>query len=168
MLRRGKPRLVNGSTFRRELRVGDRRFVFFSLPAAEEQGYAGLGRLPYSLKILFENLLRHADGRVVTAEHLDALAGWGKERKGGSEIPFHPVRVLAGDSSGVPLAADLATMRSAMRDLGGKASDVNPHIPVDLIIDHSSIVDVADVPDAVRQNLAIEFRRNRERYAFMR
>jgi aconitate hydratase len=168
MLRQGKPRLVNGSTYRRELRVGDRRFAIFSLPAAEEQRYAGLGRLPYSLKILFENLLRHADGRVVTAEHLDALAGWGKDRKGGSEIPYHPVRVLAGDSSGVPLAADLATMRSAMRDLGGKASDVNPHIPVDLIIDHSSIVDVADVPDAVRENLAREFRRNRERYAFMR
>ena len=168
MLRRGKPRLVNGSTFRRELRVGDRRVTYFSLPAAEEQRYAGLARLPYSLKILFENLLRHADGRAVTSEHLDALAGWSKERKGGTEIPFHPVRVLAGDSSGVPLAADLATMRSAMRDLGGKPSDVNPRIPVDLIIDHSSIVDVAGVPDAVAQNLAFEFRRNGERYAFMR
>jgi aconitate hydratase len=168
MLRRGKPRLVNGSTFRRELRVGDRRVAYFSLPAAEEQRYAGLARLPYSLKILFENLLRHEDGRVVTSEHLDALAGWGKERKGGTEIPFHPVRVLAGDSSGVPLAADLATMRSAMRDLGGNPSDVNPRIPVDLIIDHSSIVDVAGVSDAVDQNLALEFRRNRERYAFMR
>ncbi|HEY1727035.1 MAG TPA: aconitate hydratase AcnA [Candidatus Baltobacteraceae bacterium] len=159
---------MNGSTFRRELNVGDRRYTFFSLPAAEEQRYAGLGRLPYSLKILFENLLRHADGHVVTAEHLDALAGWGKERKGGTEIPFHPVRVLAGDSSGVPLAADLATMRSAMRDLGGNPSDVNPRIPVDLIIDHSSIVDVASVPDAVKQNLALEFQRNGERYAFMR
>jgi len=161
MLRRGKPRLVNGSALRRELRVGDRRYAYYSLPASAD-------RLPFTLKILFENLLRHADGRVVTAEHLDALAGWVGERKGGAEIPFHPVRVLAGDSSGVPLAADLATMRSAMRDLGGKPSDVNPRIPVDLIIDHSSIVDVAGVPDAVRQNLAFEFARNGERYAFMR
>jgi len=159
---------VNGSAFRRELRVGDSHYAYYSLPAAEEERYTGLGRLPYSLKILFENLLRHADGRVVTAEHLDTLAGWGKERKGGAEVPYHPVRVLAGDSSGVPLAADLATMRSAMRDLGGNPSDVNPRIPVDLIIDHSSIVDVAGVADAVEQNLALEFQRNRERYAFMR
>ncbi|MGA3038851.1 MAG: aconitate hydratase AcnA [Vulcanimicrobiaceae bacterium] len=159
---------MNGSAFRRELRVGDSHYAYYSLPAAEEERYTGLGRLPYSLKILFENLLRHADGRVVTAEHLDTLAGWGKERKGGAEVPYHPVRVLAGDSSGVPLAADLATMRSAMRDLGGNPSDVNPRIPVDLIIDHSSIVDVAGVADAVEQNLALEFQRNRERYAFMR
>ncbi|MGH7683260.1 MAG: aconitate hydratase AcnA, partial [Vulcanimicrobiaceae bacterium] len=131
-----------------EFRVGDRAFSFFSLPSTAS-------RLPYSLKILLENLLRHGE---------DAEAIW----RCGDEIPFRPVRVLAGDSSGVPLVGDLATMRSALRELGGDPRRVNPVIPVDLVIDHSTIVDVAGTSAAVRENLAHEFERNRERYGFLR
>jgi aconitate hydratase len=158
---------VNASAFRRELHVGDRRYAYFSLAAAEESGFDGISRLPFSLKILFENLLRHAGAGASTA-HIEELARWTADRNGGAEIPFFPVRVLAGDSSGVPLAADLATMRSAMRRLGGDPRRVNPVIPVDLVIDHSSIVDVAATNDAVQANLALEFQRNRERYEFLR
>src|SRR5579872_148663 len=113
------------STFR----VGEREYSFFSLPHAAS-------RLPYSLKILFENLLRHG-------ESVEAI--W----RCGEEIQFRPVRVLAGDSSGVPLVGDLATMRSAMREFGGDPRRVNPVIPVDLVIDHSTIVDVAGTTNAV-------------------
>ena len=155
--------LVEALGFRRELRVGDRSYAYFSLPAAEAAGLGDVSRLPFSLKILLENLLRHLDGRTVTEEHLRHLVN-----RENAEIPFFPVRVLAGDSSGVPLVADLATMRSAMRRLGGDPRRVNPLIPVDLVIDHSSIVDVAGVSDAVQKNLALEFRRNHERYAFLR
>lgn len=151
----------SSETFRREFRAGEREYSFFSLPAAEEAGLGDISRLPYSLKILFENLLRHG-------ERTEALSQWTVDRAGGEEIPFHPVRVLAGDSSGVPLVGDLATMRSAMRKLGGDPRFVNPIIPVDLVIDHSTIVDVAATPNAVGANLSHEFARNRERYGFLR
>ena len=150
------------------LRAGGRDYRYLSLPATERAGLAGISRLPASLKILLEGLLRHEDGRRVEARHVRALAGWTEARRAAGEIPFMPVRVLLPDSSGIPLLADLAAMRDAMRTLGGDPRRVDPRIPIDLVIDHSVIVEHAGRPDALRLNMALELERNRERYAFLR
>ena len=147
----------------RDLAVGGARYRYFSLPAA-----GGDDRLPYSLKVLLENLLRHEDGVSVTAGDIAALSGWTKTRRGGREISFHPARVMMPDSSGLPLLADLAAMRDAMVRLGGDPAKINPVTPLDFIIDHSVVVDVAGQPDALERNAAMEFARNEERYRFLK
>jgi aconitate hydratase len=147
----------------REFAVGDARYRYFSLSAA-----GGDERLPYSLKVLLENLLRHEDGVSVTAGDIAALSGWTKTRKGGRDISFHPARVMMPDSSGVPLLADLAAMRDAIVRLGGDPAKINPVTPLDFIIDHSVVVDVAGHPDALDRNTAMEFARNEERYRFLK
>ena len=127
-----------------------------------------LNRLPYSLKILLENLLRHEDGVNVTASDIEALAGWDAGAEPSTEIAFTPSRVLLQDFTGVPAVVDLAAMRDAMRALGGDPSKINPLSPVELVIDHSVQVDRFGAPDALARNTEIEFERNRERYAFLR
>ncbi len=124
--------------------------------------------LPFSLKILLENLLRNEDGHLVTAEHVNALANWDASAEPSTEIAFTPSRVILQDLTGVPAVVDLATMREAMRDLGGDPAKINPLVPAELVIDHSVVADVFGRPDAFDRNVDLEFQRNRERFAFLR
>ena len=128
----------------------------------------GAARLPYSLKVLLENLLRHEDGTLVTAEQIDALTAWDPNAEGGTEIQFTPARVLLQDFTGVPCVVDLVAMRDAMADLGGDPRRINPLIPAELVIDHSVIADVFGRADAFRRNADLEFARNQERYQLLR
>jgi aconitate hydratase len=152
----------------RTLTVGARRYAYWSLAAAAEAGLAGIERLPFSLKVLLENLLRHEDGRSVTAEDVRALAAWLGERRSEREIAFRPARVLMQDFTGVPAIVDLAAMRDAMVALGGDPRRINPLVPVDLVIDHSVQVDVFGSANAFARNVELEYARNGERYAFLR
>ena len=159
---------VAGSATRRELRVGGAIFDYYSLVTAEALGLAGVARLPCSLKVVLENVLRqHAEGRSDGAD-IAAVAGWLGSRRAEREIAFRFTRVLMPDSSGVPLLGDLAAMRDAMIRLGGDPRRLNPSVPVDLIVDHSAMVDAFGTPDAASRNAALEFERNGERYAFLR
>ncbi len=128
----------------------------------------GAADLPFSLKILLENLLRTEDGANVTADHVTALAGWDAKAEPDTEIQFSPARVIMQDLTGVPAVVDLAAMREAMRALGGDAAKINPLVPAELVIDHSVIADVFGRPDAFDRNVELEFKRNRERFAFLR
>ncbi|RSM37547.1 aconitate hydratase [Amycolatopsis balhimycina DSM 5908] len=145
------------------LKVGDASYEVFRLNKVE-----GAERLPYSLKILLENLLRTEDGANITADHIGALASWDPNADPSIEIQFTPARVIMQDFTGVPCVVDLATMREAVTDLGGDPDKVNPLAPAELVIDHSVIIDVFGRPDAFERNVEIEYERNRERYQFLR
>ncbi len=145
------------------LAVGDDRYEIFRLDAV-----AGSKRLPYSLKLLLENLLRTEDGVQSTAEHIRALADWDPGATPDIEIPFRPARVILQDFTGVPAVVDLAAMREAMVALGGDPARINPLVPAELVIDHSVVADVFGVADALQRNIDLEFARNRERYQFLR
>ncbi len=151
---------------RSTLEVGERSYEIFRLDALADR--FDIGRLPYSLRILLENLLRHEDGDTVRAQDVEALAGWDPDAEPSSEILWTPARVLLQDFTGVPAVVDIAAMRDAMADIGGDPGKVDPLLPADLVIDHSIIAEVAGVPDAFRRNADIEFSRNAERYAFLR
>ena len=153
---------------RRTLSVGGRSYDYFSLPAAAEAGLGDIDRLPFSLKVLLENLLRFEDGRSVTVDDIRAVAGWLKDGRGAGEIAYRPARVLMQDFTGVPAVVDLAAMRAAVTALGGDAGRINPLTPVDLVIDHSVMVDHFGTTQAFGQNVALEMARNGERYAFLR
>ena len=154
---------------RRTLSVGGKTYVYYSLPVAEEAGLAGISRLPVSMKVLLENLLRNEDGGETDAEDFKAMAAW-VQNKGSvqHEIAFRPARVLMQDFTGVPAVVDLAAMRDAMTALGGDPTKINPLIPVDLVIDHSVMVDHFGNAKAFGDNVAIEYQRNLERYNFLR
>jgi aconitate hydratase len=158
----------NSFNTRTPLSVKGETFDIFSLPALEKAGYSGLARLPYSLKILLENLLRGEDARFVDADDIVALAGWDVTSKLQKEIAFTPARVLLQDFTGVPAVVDLAAMRDGMVRLGGDPAKVNPLQPVELVIDHSVQVDHFVERNAADLNAALEFARNRERYTFLR
>jgi aconitate hydratase len=151
---------------RTTLEVGAAKYEIFSLPALD--GRFNVARLPFSLKILLENLLRHEDGINVRAADIEALCGWSPDVEPEREIAFTPARVLMQDFTGVPAVVDLAAMRDAMAALGGDPSRINPLSPAELVIDHSVQVDVFGSADAAERNAAIEFDRNRERYEFLR
>jgi len=153
---------------RRKLKVGTKSYDYFSLKAAEKAGIGAISRLPFSLKVLLENLLRYEDGRTVSVEDIKALGKWLKQRRSDREISYRPARVLMQDFTGVPAVVDLAAMRNAVVALGGKASKINPLAPVDLVIDHSVMVDYAGDAKAFKQNVAREYERNIERYEFLR
>jgi len=153
---------------RRSLKVGARTYDYYSLAAAEKAGLGDLSRLPVSLKVLLENLLRYEDGRTVTADDIKAMAAWLKDRRSDREIAYRPARVLMQDFTGVPAVVDLAAMRAAMENLGGDAKKINPLSPVDLVIDHSVMVDYFGGKGAFAKNVAMEYERNGERYAFLR
>src|SRR5262245_696018 len=153
---------------RKTLKVGSKTYTYFSLPDAEQNGLAGLSRLPFSLKVLVENLLRHEDGRSVRAEDIRAVLDWLKSKSSNVEIAYRPARVLMQDFTGVPAVVDLAAMRDAMKTLGGDPSKINPLVPVDLVIDHSVQVDFFGSADAFARNVEIEYERNKERYEFLR
>ena len=152
---------------RRTLDVDGTVYDYFSLPAAADQ-LGDISRLPYSLKVLLENLLRNEDGRTVTPDDVCAVVDWQRERRSTREIAYRPARVLMQDFTGVPALVDLAAMRDAIRAMGGDAQMINPLSAVDLVIDHSVMVDQFGDPKAFAANVAREFERNRERYAFLR
>ncbi len=153
---------------RRTLVVDGESFDYFSIAALAEASYAEVERLPFSLKVLLENLLRHEDGHTVTVADVTAVAQWARDRGNDREIAYRPARVLMQDFTGVPAVVDLAAMRDAMASLGGNAQKINPLSPVDLVIDHSIMVDYYATADALQKNMDLEFRRNGERYAFLR
>ena len=154
---------------RKTLMVGSKTYHYFSLETAEKMGLAGISQLPFSMKILLENLLRSEDGRTVTKDDILGVAEWltnnGKVER---EIAFRPARVLMQDFTGVPAVVDLAAMRDAMIALNGDPQKINPLVPVDLVIDHSVIVDEFGTPNALKNNVAHEYERNGERYRFLR
>jgi aconitate hydratase len=153
---------------RRTLKVSKRAYDYFDLKEAESAGLEGIGRLPFSLKVLLENLLRHEDGRSVTADDIRAVADWLKDKRSDREIAFRPARVLMQDFTGVPAVVDLAAMRDAVTKLGGDPHKINPLAPVDLVIDHSVMVDAFGTDVAFQFNVDKEYERNSERYAFLR
>ncbi|MFC8503335.1 aconitate hydratase [Pedococcus sp. NPDC057267] len=146
-----------------ELKVGDSSYEVYRLSAVE-----GAETLPYSLKVLLENLLRTEDGANITADHIRALGGWDQDADPDTEIQFTPARVIMQDFTGVPCVVDLATMREAVADLGGDPTKINPLSPAELVIDHSVIIDVFGRKDAFEKNVEIEYERNGERYQFLR
>ena len=145
------------------LEVGDASYEVYRLSAVP-----GVERLPFSLKVLAENLLRTEDGANITADHVRALAEWDPDAQPDTEIQFTPARVIMQDFTGVPCVVDLATMREAVVELGGDASRINPLAPAELVIDHSVQIDVAGRADAFERNVELEYERNRERYQFLR
>ena len=153
---------------RKTLKVGAKTYEYFSLPDAEKNGLAGISKLPFSLKVLIENLLRHEDGRSVKADDIRAVVDWLKDKTSTREIAYRPARVLMQDFTGVPAVVDLAAMRDAMKSLGGDPSKINPLVPVDLVIDHSVQVDFFGSAEAFKKNVEIEYERNKERYEFLR
>jgi aconitate hydratase len=159
---------VNSFNSRTSLEVGGRSIPIFSLRVLEAGGFPGVARLPYSLKILLENLMRHEDGRFVKAGDIEALAKWDVRAGVQKEISFTPARVLLQDFTGVPAVVDLAAMRDGMVRLGGDPNKVNPLQPVELVIDHSVQVDYFGQANAFQLNAELEFSRNRERYGFLR
>jgi aconitate hydratase len=159
----GQPASQDSLAAKGTLRVGDDVYTIFRLA-----GIDGAADLPFSLKVLLENLLRTEDGRNITADHVRALAAWDPAAEPSTEIQFTPARVLMQDFTGVPCVVDLATMREAVRDLGGDPTRINPLAPAEMVIDHSVIIDVFGRADAFERNVEIEYRRNGERYQFLR
>src|SRR5437660_11597491 len=159
---------MEGNSFdaRATLRTGGRELEVFRLDALQSR--FDVARLPFSLKVLLENLLRNEDGVAVRAEDVKALASWDARAESSREIAFTPARVLMQDFTGVPAVVDLAAMRDAMADLGGDPARINPLVPAELVIDHSVQVDVFGTRDAFVRNAEREFERNQERYAFLR
>ncbi len=154
---------------RKTLSVGGKDYTYFSLKEAEDNGLEGISKLPFSLKVLLENLLRFEDGRSVTADDIRAVAGWTNDKgSAGTEIAYRPARVLMQDFTGVPAVVDLAAMRDATVSLGGDTAKINPQVPVDLVIDHSVMVDYFGGADAFSKNVEREYERNGERYTFLK
>ncbi|MBU7600439.1 aconitate hydratase AcnA [Streptomyces sp. P38-E01] len=154
---------ANSFDARSTLQVGDDSYEIFKLDKVE-----GAARLPYSLKVLLENLLRTEDGANITADHIRAVGGWDSQAQPSHEIQFTPARVIMQDFTGVPCVVDLATMREAVKELGGDPARINPLAPAELVIDHSVIADKFGTPEAFAQNVELEYGRNRERYQFLR
>ncbi|MHA1189151.1 MAG: aconitate hydratase AcnA [Alphaproteobacteria bacterium] len=162
------PKSLDSFNCRRTLDVNGTPYVYYSLIEAEKNGLTGISRLPFSLKVLLENLLRFEDGRTVTGQDITAIADWLKERKSDREIAYRPARVLMQDFTGVPAVVDLAAMRDATAHLGGDPNLVNPQVPVDLVIDHSVMVDFFGGANSFARNVEREYERNGERYTFLR
>lgn len=150
----------------KELRVGNKPYTYYSLPALQEQ-FAGISKLPLSIKVLLEAAVRQFDGRAITKEHVKQIADWAENRED-KEIPFIPARIVLQDFTGVPVVVDLAAMRDTMARGGGEPSRINPLVPVDLVIDHSVMVDAFGTSEALDYNMKVEFERNEERYRFLR
>ena len=146
---------------------GGKRYHYYRLAALEEAGLGNVSKLPYSIKVLLESVLRQHDGRVITKEHVENLVKWGTSEVKEVDVPFKPSRVILQDFTGVPAVVDLASLRKAMADLGGDPDKINPEKPVDLVIDHSVQVDKYGTPDALQANMDLEFERNAERYQFL-
>ena len=153
---------------RRTLKVGSKSYVYYSLVVAEKNGLKGIAKLPFSMKVLLENLLRCEDGNSVTKGDIQAVLAWLKTKTSDREIAFRPARVLMQDLTGVPAVVDLAAMRDAMKNLGGDPEKINPLAEVDLVIDHSVMIDNFGKKDSFKKNVEVEYERNKERYTFLR
>ncbi|WP_214711309.1 MULTISPECIES: aconitate hydratase AcnA [unclassified Exiguobacterium] len=154
---------------RTQFEVNGKAYDYYRLKKLEEEGVTELSRLPYSIRVLLESVLRQQDGRAITKEHVENLAKWGTaEVSKDIDVPFKPARVVLQDFTGVPTVVDLASLRKAMADLGGDPNKINPEIPVDLVVDHSVQVDAYGFAGALMKNMDIEFERNEERYKFLR
>ncbi len=156
------------SKVKKTLKVGSKQYTYYSLNEAKKLGLTDIDKLPKSLKVLMENLLRHENGRDVTFEDARAINEWAKTQKSSREISYYPARVLMQDFTGVPAIVDLAAMREAMKQIGGDPQKINPLIPVDLVIDHSVAIDFSGQKDSFEKNVAIEYQRNMERYTFLK
>ncbi len=159
---------MDNTDYRTKLKTEKATYTIFDITRLEKNGIADIKHLPYSIKILVENLLRKMDGQLVLEEDLKNIARWQKSYDTPVEIPYHPARVLMQDFTGVPAVVDLAAMRDAVKDLGGDPQKINPLVPVDLIVDHSVQVDYYGTADAITQNVAKEYERNAERYALLK
>jgi len=159
---------MNQKDFIRRIKIKGTDYTISDITMLEEKEIADIGRLPFSIRVLVENLLRKLDGRIVQWEDLKNIAGWKQTYKDPVEIPYHPARVLMQDFTGVPAVVDLAAMRDAVKDLGGDPNAINPLVPVDLIIDHSVQIDYSGTPDALSKNIEKEFQRNKERYSLLK
>ncbi|WP_391115748.1 aconitate hydratase AcnA [Psychrobacillus sp. L3] len=148
--------------------LNGKEYNYYRLAAIEEAGIANVSRLPYSIKVLLESVLRQYDGYVIKEDHVNQLAKWGKDANTEAEVPFKPSRVVLQDFTGVPVVVDLASLRSAMNEMGGNPDKINPAIPVDLVIDHSVQVDKYGSSTALKANMDLEFERNAERYNFLK
>jgi len=154
--------------FIREIDISGKPYTLYDIQQLKKKGVTGIDRLPFSIKILVENLLRHLDGDIVKKEDLLNIAGWKKRYDFPLEIPYHPARVLMQDFTGVPAVVDLAAMRDAMAVMGGDPGRINPLVPVDLIVDHSVQVDYFGTVDSQRLNVDREYERNTERYGLLK
>ena len=153
---------------RSQLDVNGKSYDFFSIKKAAESLGADFSKLPYSMKVILENLLRFEDGKTVSVDDIKAIASWAKNQTADREIAYRPARVLMQDFTGVPAVVDLAAMRDAVKNLGGEAQEINPLSPVDLVIDHSVMVDYSGNDSAFKQNVDLEMERNNERYQFLK
>ncbi|WP_150284382.1 aconitate hydratase AcnA [Rummeliibacillus sp. TYF-LIM-RU47] len=153
---------------RSSFEVNGKSYNYYRLAAIEEAGIAQVSRLPYSIKVLLESVLRQYDGYVIKEDHVENLAKWGKDADENAEVPFKPSRVVLQDFTGVPVVVDLASLRDAMKKMGGDPNEINPAIPVDLVIDHSVQVDKYGNEAALKANMDLEFERNAERYNFLK
>ncbi|MCE5527753.1 aconitate hydratase AcnA [Staphylococcus pseudintermedius] len=151
---------------KKSFQLNGKSLTYYDLNTLEEQGYTQISRLPYSIRVLLESVLRQEDGFVITDEHIKVLSSFGKENEKG-EVPFKPSRVILQDFTGVPAVVDLASLRKAMDDVGGDLTKINPEVPVDLVIDHSVQVDSYANPESLERNMKLEFERNYERYQFL-
>ena len=154
--------------FLKDITIQKKGYRFFDITLLEKKGIAKIGRLPFSIRILVENLLRKMDGRIVTEADVLNIAKWKRRYDAPLEIPYHPARVLMQDFTGVPAVVDLAAMRDAVKAMGGDPRRINPLVPVDLIIDHSIQVDAWGTAGALTENVAREYERNGERYALLK
>ncbi|OZT77952.1 aconitate hydratase AcnA [Salinicoccus roseus] len=152
---------------RKSFNVGGKDYNYYSLKTLTERGMSETHKLPYSVRVLLESVLRQYDGSVIKDEHIESLATWDKGDHQGKEVPFKPSRVILQDFTGVPAVVDLASLRKAMDDVGGDVQKINPEVPVDLVIDHSVQVDAYGTDDALKLNMELEFERNQERYEFL-
>lgn len=159
---------MNKSDFTKSITANGQSYTVYSLEKLQEAGIGNIERLPFSIRILVENLLRNYDGKVVTEEHVKNIANWQKKYETPVEIPHHPARVIMQDFTGVPGVVDLAAMRDAAKELGIDPKKVNPLVPVDLVIDHSVQIDFFGSEDAYKKNLELEYRRNKERYLLLK
>src|SRR5690625_3219484 len=157
----------NEFRLQKSFELNGKKYNYFDLKEIEEAGLGKVDRLPYSIRILLESVIRQYDGHVIKDEHLKGLSQWGLENNEADNVTFKPSRVILQDFTGVPAVVDLASMRKAMVDLGGEPSKINPEVPVDLVIDHSVQVDEYGNPSALQANMDLEFERNAERYQFL-
>ena len=163
-----KPGIKNSYKSLTEIKINEKNFKIYSLKKAEKNGLDGISKLPKSLKVLLENLLRYEDGLSVTKNQIESIKNWLKEKKSKTEIAYRPARVLLQDYTGIPAVADLAAMREAVKDKNKDPNTINPLSAVDLVIDHSVQVDQSAKPDSFDKNVEIEFNRNGERYSFLK
>lgn len=151
---------------KKQFELNGQSYTYYDLQTLEEKGLAKISKLPYSIRVLLESVLRQEDDFVITDDHIKALSKFGNAGNEG-EVPFKPSRVILQDFTGVPAVVDLASLRKAMNDVGGDINKINPEVPVDLVIDHSVQVDSYANPEALERNMKLEFERNYERYQFL-